>query len=65
MYVSAQKNSECASFTSSTVAYWKKNEEGPELCLYRPASLNEFDTGSEAPILGVWDFCSNLRAVTP
>jgi hypothetical protein len=65
MYVSAQKNSECASLTPSAVAYWKTNEEGPELCLYRPASLHEFDTGSEAPILGVWDFCSNLRAVTP
>ena len=64
MYVSAQKSSECTSLTSSPVAYWRKNEEGPELCLYRPASLNEFDTGSEAPILGVWDFCSTLKAVT-
>ena len=65
MYVSSQKNSECTSLTASTVAYWQKNEEGPELCLYRPASLNEFDTGSEEPTLGVWDFCSNLKAVTP
>ena len=63
LHVSARQDPECASLVTSTVAYLQTKGNEPELCLYLPAALNESGSGEQAPILGVWDFCTKLRKV--
>jgi hypothetical protein len=65
MRASARQTSECASLAAPVVAYWQSKEDEPEICLSRPAAMKEFNTGAQAPIVGVSDFCARLRKVTP
>lgn len=65
LHVSARQDPECASLVASTVAYLQTKGNEPELCLYRPAALKELGRDTQAPILGVWDFCTKLRKVNP
>jgi hypothetical protein len=57
-YLSRRHYSQCGAATFASVVYWETTAQGPEVCLYRPATAEDAQLGSE--VAGAWDFCTRL-----
>lgn len=57
-YLSRRHYSQCGAEMFASVAYWETTSQGPEVCLYRPASAKDAQVGPE--VSGAWDYCTHL-----
>jgi hypothetical protein len=58
-YLSRKHYSQCGAEIFASVVYWETTALGPEVCLYRSASAEDAQVGSE--VAGAWDYCTRLH----